>query len=190
MEHFYQDIFGYFSYEYIYHYKVAEAVDGAVFVEIGSFKGKSSSFMAVEIANSNKKIGFICIDPMELMSHYVEDASANPAWDGYNVENFRKTMEPVKDYYILLQMTSESASKQFKNNSIDFIMIDGDHEYEAVKADIINFYPKMKEDGEMWGDDAWAPSIWQAAQDAASELGLVAELVNNSHFKIVAKKQQ
>jgi len=149
MEHFYQNIFGYFSYEYVYNHQVNQAKDGAVFVEIGSFRGKSSSYMAVEIANSGKKIGFICVDPMVLTSHYIEDAAKSSDWDGYGEDTFHKNMEPVKDYYILLKTTSEEAAKQFKNNSIDFIMIDGDHEYEAVKADILNFYPKMKDGAEM-----------------------------------------
>ena len=34
----------------------------AHFVEIGSYKGRSSSYMAVEIVNSGKSITFDCVD--------------------------------------------------------------------------------------------------------------------------------
>ena len=37
----------------------------AHFVEVGSYKGRSTSFMAVEIANSGKQIKFDCVDTWE-----------------------------------------------------------------------------------------------------------------------------
>ena len=54
-------------------------------------------------------------------------------------------------------MTSVSPDSEFKelvnklfqllyNNSIDFIYIDGDHSYEGVKADINNYFNKLKTD--------------------------------------------
>jgi hypothetical protein len=66
MKHFYENINGWFSYDYLYTDAVNRAQDGALFVEIGSFKGRSSAFMAVEIINSGKKIKFDCIDEMGL----------------------------------------------------------------------------------------------------------------------------
>jgi len=41
---------------------VKAASDGAVFVEVGCWKGKSACFMGVEIINSAKKIDFYCVD--------------------------------------------------------------------------------------------------------------------------------
>jgi len=40
-------------------------------------------------------------------------------------------------------MTSEKASK-FKQMSLDFIFIDGDHRYEMVKQDLNTWFPKVK----------------------------------------------
>ena len=59
MEHFYHNIGeDWFSYPQLYKRIVDNSQDGAHIVEVGSWKGRSASFMAVEIINSNKKIKF------------------------------------------------------------------------------------------------------------------------------------
>lgn len=183
MEHFYQNIHGWFSYEYIYKEVVDMAEDGDILVEIGSFKGKSSAFMAVELVNSGKKVQFDCIDPCKLMSHYADAATANPEeWDGYSAEEFHKRLESVKGYYNLVQLTSTEASATYADKSIDFIMIDGDHTYEGVKNDVLNFLPKMKSGGIMTGDDAWDQGVWQAVTDALPHLDV--KLIGGKHFYV------
>ena len=49
--------------------------------------------------------------------------------------------------------TSENASTQFENNSIDFIMIDAGHDYDSVMGDIKRWYHKVKPGGFITGDD-------------------------------------
>jgi predicted O-methyltransferase YrrM len=171
MEHFYQDIPGWFSYEYIYKDMVEQAEEDSLFVEIGSYKGKSSAFMAIEIANSGKKIKFDCIDPMELMGHYLTIPDDEKA--GYGAAEFHERLASVKDYYNLVQMTSDEAVDQYEDGSIDFLLIDGDHSYEGVKKDIINYLPKMRSGGLIAGDDAYTPEIQKALQDAAGHLNPV-----------------
>lgn len=171
MDHFYQNIPGWFSYEYLYKDMIEQSTDGSLFVEIGSYKGKSAAFMTVEIANSGKNIKFECIDPMELMGHYLNI----PA------EDFHKRLESVKDYYKLNQMTSAAAAELYSDGSIDFLMIDGDHSYEGVKQDILNYLPKMRSGGLMTGDDAYDPEIQRALNDAAGHLNPVN---NGIHFFI------
>ena len=57
MEHFYYHIGeNWFNYQDLYNQMVNYFPDGAHFVEVGSWKGRSSAFMAVEIINSNKKL--------------------------------------------------------------------------------------------------------------------------------------
>ena len=50
-------------------------------------------------------------------------------------------------------MTSEEASKHFENESLDFVFIDGLHDYESVKNDISYWYPKVKVGGIISGHD-------------------------------------
>jgi len=182
MEHFYQNIDGWFSYEYIYKDMVDQADEDSLFVEIGSFKGRSTAFMAVEIANSGKKIRFDCIDPMQLTSHYVESAQNNPKeFEGYSEEDFHNRLAPVKGYYNLIAMTSDQAVELYQDGSIDFLLIDGDHSYEAVKRDITNWLPKMRSGGLIAGDDAYHEDIQRALYNAAGHLNPV---INGIHFFI------
>jgi hypothetical protein len=185
MEHFYENIEGWFSYDYLYKDAINRAEDGAVFVEIGSFKGRSTAYMAVEIINSGKKISFNCVDPQELLSHYAESAKEQPEiFEGYNEVDFHRRLEPVKGYYNLIKEKSSNAVHQFQDGSIDFLMVDGDHTYEAVKEDILNFLPKMKIGGVITGDDAFVEDIRRAAIDAVKDKDLHVEFIDGIHFWI------
>ncbi len=168
MEHFYQNIPGWFSYEYVYKDLVEQAEDDSLFVEIGSYKGMSSAFMAVEIINSGKNIRFECIDPMQLD---VGSWSCNPdEQDGYSEKEFHARLESVKDHYKLHKMTSDDAVKQYDDASIDFLMVDGDHRNESVKKDILNFLPKMRSGGIIVLDDSYELGIQKAIAETVSNL--------------------
>ena len=62
-------------------------------------------------------------------------------------------------------MRSDSASKLFPDESIDFVMIDGAHDYESVKLDIQSWFPKLKKGRVMAGDDLDWPGTTQALQE-------------------------
>ena len=54
---------------------------------------------------------------------------------------------------IPLIMTSSEALKKVEDTSLDFVFIDADHTYEAVKFDIANWYKKLKINGLLAGHD-------------------------------------
>lgn len=174
MEHFYENIEGWFSYDYIYKHVVETASDNELFVEVGSFKGKSSSFLAVEIANSGKKIRLDCVDTWQGSSEHQQGAECEvkEVVEGTLYETFLKNIEPVKHIINPVRMTSLEAAKLYEDNSVDFIMIDGEHTYEAVKADIQAWLPKMKDGGVMTGDDAFSELVVRAAKEELSKYGV------------------
>ena len=185
INHFYQDIYGWFSYEHIYKGIVEQLDDNSLIVEIGSFKGKSAAFMAVEIANSGKKIKFDCVDPMKLLGHYADSAKEHPeVYEGYDAASFHQRLITVRGYYNLHAMTSDDAVNLYEDKSIDFLMIDGDHSYEAVKKDVINWIPKIRPGGLIMGDDAYVSEIQRAAQEGAALYGLTSQLLEGLHFCI------
>jgi Methyltransferase domain len=164
MKHFFNDVEGWFTFPVIYSLQVAKAKDKAHFVEVGSWKGKSTAYMAVEIINSKKDIQFDCVDTWEGSdepAHHID----KDVIDNTLYETFIKNMKPAEGYYKPVRMDSVSASRLYEDESLDFVFIDAAHDYESVKADIKAWYPKVKIGGTIAGHDY----NWQSVKKAVDE---------------------
>lgn len=115
-------------------------------VEIGSYVGDSTKVFAESFGK------VISIDP------YVN------GYDPLDASSFTHPMsqvylqfkQNVLDRYPTvhhIQTTSEQAAKQFKNESIDFAYLDGDHRGFAVSNDMGWWLPKIKRGGWIGGHD-------------------------------------
>lgn len=159
-----------FSYPDLYKSMVEKFSSGSKFVEVGSWKGKSSAYMAVEIANSDKEIDFYCVDIWE---GSIEQKGMEELHRLYDI--FLSNMKPVESYYTPLKMKSLDAVSIFGDHSLDFVFIDASHEYEDVKADIIAWLPKIKPGGILAGHDYYIgdfdyhPGVKKAVNEEFSE---------------------
>lgn len=120
------------------------------FVEVGSWKGKSASFMTVEIINSGKNIRFDCVDTW-LGSP--ENANDQDVINNTLFSSFLNNMSPVSNYYNAVRLSSLEASKLYDDKSLDFVFIDANHSYEEVKKDILAWKEKIKPGGILAGHD-------------------------------------
>lgn len=155
MNHFYHNSsFGqdWFDYADVYSRFVQNMKDNSHFIEIGSWKGKSTAFMAVEIINSNKKIKFDCIDTW-LGSDEDAHTKDNYVQNNSLYELFISNIEPVKHIINPIRATSAEASTYYSDNSVDIVFIDACHTYECVKKDIQLWFPKVKNGGILSGHD-------------------------------------
>lgn len=104
-----------------------------VIVEIGSWKGKSTIFLAQGSKMGNKTKVY-AIDPHRRCTF--------PEFQ----ENIRQAK--VDDIVTPLVMTSKAAAQNFQQ-PVELIFIDGSHEYDLVKLDFDLWFPKLVEGGIM-----------------------------------------
>lgn len=157
MKHYYQNIRGWIrSIPNLYNQQIEKATNGAHFVEVGSFIGKSTVYMAVEIINSGKDIRFDTVD--SFVAPYMGEE--NP------YQKFKENIEPVKHVVNSYKMTSTEASKMYEDGSLDFVYIDADHSYESVKEDIAHWLPKVKSGGTIAGHDYNNPDVYKAVNES------------------------
>lgn len=168
MEHFYQNLGqDWFTYPNLYKSVVEKFNNNSHFVEVGVWKGRSASFMAVEIINSCKSIKFDCVDTWEGSAEHLDESknSYEPLLkekDGlYN--EYLRNIEPVKHIINSIRMTSVEASKLYQDESLDFVFIDAAHDTESVKEDILHWLPKVKKGGILAGHDySWSSEVQEA----------------------------
>ena len=129
MEHFYQNIGeDWMDYQSLYSEMVNYFTDNSHFVEIGSWKGRSASYMAVEIFNSRKNIKFDCVDtwcgsvehldPNSVYFH--QELITDKDWLYYQ---FLQNIRPVCDTITPIRMTSLDAVSLYENRSLDFYLL-------------------------------------------------------------------
>lgn len=158
MNHFYYDKSkfpeNWFTFPMLYTYFVNRLTDGGSMIEIGSYKGQSTVYMAVEIVNSNKNINFYAIDTWEGSAENIDKSSPH-----FNINinelyfTYLKNIASVSKYIRSIKSNSIEASKSFDNESVDIVFIDACHEYSCVHEDILAWLPKVKKGGILAGHD-------------------------------------
>ena len=172
MKHFYKEIQNWFNYELVFDRAVKNAKDGERFVEIGVWKGGSTAYMGVEIYNSKKNIIYDAIDTFEGSREHGEVRGL--------YEEAYSNLKSLIDLKVvnLIKSHSLEAVKKYEDETIDFCFIDGSHEYEDVKADILAYLPKVKKGGILSGHDY--DKIWSGVIQAVDEVLGKVEVLNGS----------
>ena len=165
-----------------YTYAYDQLPDNCHIVEIGSWKGRSSSHMATMIANGNKQVKFDCIDIWDgTIGHQantnIEDQDVLKMYNtflGNKLYNlFLKNMKPVEGHYTPIRAASLDAVKQYADSSLDFVFIDAAHDYDNVRADIIAWSPKVKPGGMLSGHDYQDPDVKRAISELIGPVDVI-----------------
>jgi hypothetical protein len=180
MQHFCQNIHGWFTFPGLYSAVANHYPDGSHFVEIGVWKGKSAAFMAVELINQNKNIKFDCVDTWEGSEEH-RDPTEKDSYEpnlinnkDWLYEHFLENIEPVKHIINPIRKASLDAVNLYEDNSLDFIFIDAAHDYENVLKDITAWYPKIKHrTGIISGHDIAHGPVRQAVEEFFNAKNLI-----------------
>jgi len=117
---------------------------GLICVEIGTWKGENSLDILKNLPNIKT---IYLIDPWREYSRYKDQKVFDDA--------LKKTLKRLKKYKHKIEVIRKKSSDAIKDipNNIDFVYIDGNHEYEYVKRDMENYYKKLKKGGVLAGHD-------------------------------------
>jgi predicted O-methyltransferase YrrM len=125
-------------------YELARKCSGrGVIIEIGSFKGRSTISLGLG-SRKGKNIKIYAIDP-HTGTRKKRKLSKNRIW---TLDVFKKNISEagLDDIILPIVKTSISASEDFKQ-PVELIFLDGDHDYDLVKADFELWFPKLVNGG-------------------------------------------
>ncbi len=112
--------------------------------EVGVQHGRNFLLMA----DHNPQLA-VAIDP------WIKSANVSGYTQVELDDQYLKLIELSKEkkFIKIIRDFSFNAYKEFSDNYFDLIYIDADHTYEAVLTDLNNWFPKVKKNGFLAGDD-------------------------------------
>lgn len=146
---------GWFDFEEVYDLAISRGNDGDTFVEVGTWLGKSASYLAAGILESEKDIKLYCVDTWKGADNEASQKEYIDSLGGADkfYDKFLSNISPVSVCVYPLRMESLNAAKTFNNDICSFVFIDANHCYESVKSDIRAWLPKVKIGGIIAGHD-------------------------------------
>jgi predicted O-methyltransferase YrrM len=186
IDHYYHLIEGWFNMEKQYLELLNATPEGGVFVELGCYKGKSTSFIGVEIHKRKRDINFFAIDSFQGATNST-DANEIKAYEGISEieESYTYNVSLIGNKIKTIVSLTDEASEYFEDKSVDCLFIDAGHSYEAVMNDIEAWLPKMKPNGIMAGHDYKA---WEGVNKAVTEKFGTPHKVENDCWLIYMSK--
>ena len=145
------------SFDYAHFYDFISSIyQTGTFIEIGSFLGESTCYLAQRIKFLGSNVQIFSVDHWkgsdeDLQQQYIQSIGGPDALFNTFLDNLQ--LHQVQHYVIPLRMDSLQASKLFRDESITFAFIDGDHHYINVLNDIKWWLPKIKLTGTLGGHD-------------------------------------
>ena len=156
LANFHEKVDGYFDYSGFYSSLAFDALDGSEVVEVGSWQGKSTIYLANQFKAFGKRAHIHCVDTFdggtdEVIQKRVKEMGGPDVAQERIQENLRRAQ--VGWMVTTHRKPSVEAASDFQDDSMAAVFIDADHSYEAVKADLAAWYPKVKPGGIIAGHD-------------------------------------
>ena len=143
-----------FNYQRFYDEIASKKFD--VLVELGTWKGHSISYLGKRLLEQSYDFKLYGVDLFDDSYIHTKEGNSHLASQMkyiYDVYNQNLIDAGVREVIKDIKGNTWEVASQFEDNSVDFVFIDADHNYESVKKDILSWLPKMKKGGIMSGHD-------------------------------------
>ena len=163
---------------------------GSRFVEVGCWKGRSAIYMAIEIMNAQKNIRFDCVDTWEGSGEHSD--VRHIAYDPIVLQKdalfyeFMNNTEPYRSIINPIRMDSFSASALYENESLDFVFLDSNHDYDHVINELSLWLPKIKPNGVLAGHDY---NVYEGVRNAVNHFFYNNGICRNSKCHLVIAEE-
>jgi len=125
-------------------------------VEIGTGFGENALSLLRELSIER----LYCIDPfVPYLDGEIKIQIAYSSRSEYTL----KALSEFKNVTFIRKVSSEACEEIHDN--VDFVYIDGNHDYDYVLADLRNYYPLTRKKGVIAGHDVGWPSVRKALYD-------------------------
>lgn len=115
----------------------------------GAEIGVAGGHFSLELCKAIDGLKLFCVDPWNT---YKENKRGGG--QEQHDDNFEKTKEKLYGYDVeFIKDFSTNALKVIKDKSLDFVYIDGNHDFDYVMEDIIGWARKVKKGGIIAGHD-------------------------------------
>lgn len=158
--------------------EIVATLPGGLLVEIGTYLGRSLCHLGQLAKDSGKPFTVIGVDwcrgSGEENGFDHHSVAVNMGGGTFAGQLHRNVIDcGLADTVNLLVMDSKKAAGLFADGSVAFVFIDAQHDYEAVKADIERWKPKIMVGGYLGGDDIGIPGeetpVWPGVLKAVVE---------------------
>lgn len=155
MQHFYGTIPGWFNCQGVYREMVRLCPDGGTIVEVGSFMGSSTAFLAVEARNAGRGLRVVAVDPFVdgwWEDFYLRQAALLPGLDPSLAsrpmrECFDELTAPARGLFEVVDQWSVEAASFFAPGSVSCVFVDAFHDEDSVLSDLSAWWPAFDRGG-------------------------------------------
>jgi hypothetical protein len=164
LPHRYAQIPGWFDFQDVYLRAIERTPHGGRVCEVGTFFGRSLSFLATEIINSGKFIELHSVDRTDVVGNREREEHPEIPHATFDLFEGCKLADILDMYlspclaggglfWVHRALSSMEASACYENESLDFVFIDASHDFASVLADLRAWWPKVKPGGTLAGHD-------------------------------------
>ena len=111
--------------------------------------------------------------------------------DPYTIEAVEDLLRKFKNKVHLIKGNSNSVLKKIDMSKIDYVFLDGGHDYETVKNDLDNCSEVIENNGTVLCDDynlSYAPGVKKAIDEYVKNKDYKCDILHNSRFAKIEKK--
>ena len=178
-----------------------------VFLEVGVFHGvtaRNVCELLYEIHDNDFK--YIGLDLFEKNDENVNEIIPNTNFsnpfkkiyfnyikrqDPYSKEGVEDLLKKFKNNVHLIKGNSNKILKQIDMSKVEYVFLDGGHDYDTVKNDLNNCYEVINSNGIVLCDDydlSYAPGVRKAIDEFVKKNNLLCEVLCNDRFAKIQKK--